>query len=148
MSVSMDLFRGRGRAAVIAFSAGLAVLLAVAARAVVPGIDWAAHAEARTVVVLHQDEDGTMRQTTIWLCVSEGQGYVRGGSGRWVGNTRRDGDVSVRIGDVELAVRATPLSDEAEIAQVTAAFRAKYGFGDVMATLVRGHPTIFRLEAR
>lgn len=148
MSVSMDLFRGRGRAAVTAFSAGLVVLLAVAARAVVPGIDWAVHAEARTVVVLHRDEDGTQRETTIWLCVSEGQGYVRGGSGRWVGNTRRDGDVAVRIGDVDLAVRATRLTDETEIARVTAAFRAKYGFGDVMATLVRGHPTIFRLEAR
>lgn len=134
--------------AVTTFSATLACLLAVSASAVVPGIDWPAWADARTVVVLHADEDGKRRETTIWLCVSEGRGYVRGGGGRWVGNTRRNGDVALRIGDAELAVRATALTDAAEIERVTTAFRAKYGFGDVLATLVRGRPTIFRLEAR
>jgi hypothetical protein len=142
------VFRGRGLAAATTFSTALAVLVAVGASAVVQGIEWSAYADARAVVVLHADEDGTRRETTIWLCVSEGRGYVRGGGGRWVGNTRRSGDVALRIGEVELAVRATPVTDEAELERVTSAFRAKYGFGDVMATLVRGHPTIFRLEER
>lgn len=55
--------------------------------------------------------------------------------------TRRDGVV-------ELAVRATPVTEAAELERVTSGFRSKYGFGDVMATLTRGRPTIFRLEAR
>lgn len=149
MSISMhSLFRSSSRAAATSFSSALALLLAAGASAVVPGIDWSSHADAGTIVVLHADEDGKRRETTIWLAVSEGQGYVRGGGGRWVGNTRRDGDVGLRIGDVELAVRATAVTDAAELERATAAFRAKYGFGDVLATLVRGRPTIFRLEAR
>lgn len=135
-------------AALTSFSTTLALLLAVGASAGVPEIDWSAYADAGTVVVLHADEDGKRRETTIWVCVSEGHGYVRGGGGRWVGNTRRNGDVGLRIGKVELAVRATPVTDAAELERVTAAFRAKYGFGDVLATAVRGRPTIFRLEAR
>lgn len=149
MSISKNsLARGAGRGPATLVTMTLAVLLAAGASAVVPGIDWSVHADARTVVVLHADEGGKRRETTIWLCVSEGRGYVRGGGGRWVGNTRRDGDVALRIGDVELAVRATPVTEAAELERVTSAFRAKYGFGDVMATLVRGRPTIFRLEAR
>lgn len=149
MTVSKRLsFRRGGSPAAISFSTALAVLVAAGASAVVPGIDWSAYAEAGTVVVLHADEDGRRRETTIWVCVSDGHGYVRGGGGRWVGNTRRDGDVGLRIGKVELAVHATPVTDAAELERVTAAFRAKYGFGDVLATLVRGRPTIFRLEAR
>lgn len=143
------LFRNSGHAAAAtSLSMTLAVLVAVGASAVAPGIDWSAHADARTVVVLHDDEDGKPRATTIWLCVSEGMGYVRGGGGRWVGNARRNGDIGLRIGKFELAVRATVVTDAAELERVTAAFRAKYGFGDVLATLVRGRPTIFRLEAR
>ncbi|MBY0401940.1 DUF2255 family protein [Myxococcota bacterium] len=148
MSISKLPFRIPALMAATPLSTALAVLLAVGASAGNPGIDWSAHADARTVVVLHADEDGKRRETTIWLCVSEGQGYVRGGGGRWVGNTRRDGDVGLRIGKIELAVRATPVTDPAEQERVTSAFRAKYGFGDVMATLVRGHPTIFRLQGR
>ncbi len=142
--------REQPRARAMALASAFALLLAVsaAAAAVVSGTDWGVHADADTVVILNTDEDGTPRETTIWLCVSEGQGYVRGGSGRWVGNTLRNGDVGLRIADAELAVHATKLEDAAEIERVTAAFRAKYGFGDVMATLVRGTPTIFRLAAR
>ncbi|MFO0691157.1 MAG: DUF2255 family protein [Myxococcota bacterium] len=149
MSLSHLASMGAARfAALTSLSTALAVLVAVGASAVVPGIDWSAYADARTVVVLHTDEDGRRRETTIWLGISEGRGYVRGGGGRWVGNTRRNRDVALRIGDVELAVHATPVTDAAELERVTAAFRAKYGFGDVLATLVRGRPTIFRLEAR
>ena len=108
------LVRDRDRAAATSLSMALAVLLAFSASAVVPGIDWSVHAEARTVVVPHSDEDGTRRETTVWLGVSQGRGYVRGGGGRWVGNTRRDGGAVLRIGDVDLSVRATPIEDEAE----------------------------------
>ncbi len=112
------------------------------------GIDWDAEAEAQTVVILHADPDGRKRETTIWLCVSQGQGYVRGGGGRWVGNTLRDGAVALRVGERMIPARAVKVEDPAELERVTADFRSKYGFGDVLATLDRGTPTIFRLEPR
>lgn len=128
---------------------GLSVLAAGAAGAGSPSpVDWSSRAEARTVSLLHHDASGAARATTIWLAVSEGQGYVRGGSGRWVGHTLRDGDVAVRIGREELPVRATRVEDPAELERVRLAFRAKYGFGDVLATMVRGRPTVFRLTPR
>ena len=148
MTGSFQPFRNLSSARTFALVAGFGVLAVGSASAVATGIDWSVHADAGTVVILNANEDGSRRETTIWLCVSEGQGYVRGGSGRWVGNTLRNGDVTLQVGETELAVRATKLADEPEIERVTAAFRAKYGFGDVLATLVRGNPTIFRLEAR
>jgi len=126
----------------------LALLLAFAPIAALAEIDWNAHKDVETVVIVTADADGAARETTIWLCVADGQGYVRGGSGRWVGNTARNGDVTLRVGGSELAVRATKVTDAAEIERVTAAYREKYGFSDTLATLVRGEPTIFRLAPR
>lgn len=119
-----------------------------AASAFAEGPDWNAHKDVGTVVIVSADEDGAARDTTIWLCVVDGQGYVRGGSGQWVANSRRDGDVTLRVGERELALRAEKLTDAALIERVTAAYREKYGFNDVLATWVRGEPTIFRLTPR
>ncbi|MBM4384776.1 MAG: DUF2255 family protein [Deltaproteobacteria bacterium] len=124
-----------------------AVLLTFAA-ASAPALDWSAHASADTVVIATTDEGGAARDTTIWLCVSNGQGYVRGGGGQWVANALRDGAVTLRVGDAHLALTATRVTDAAEIERVTADFRAKYGFSDTLATLIRGEPTIFRLTPR
>ena len=129
-------------------SIAIALLLALAPLAALADLDWNAHKDADTVVVLNADADGALRETTIWLCVTGGQGYVRGGSGQWVANTLRNGDVKLRVGETELALRATKLTDAAEIERVTAAFREKYGFGDVLATVIRGEPTLFRLAPR
>jgi len=129
-------------------SLALALLLAFAPFAALAEIDWNAHKDVETVVIVTADEDGAARETTIWLCVVDGQGYVRGGSGRWVGNTARNGDVTLRVGGSELAVRATKVTDAAEIERVTTAYHEKYGFGDTLATIVRGEPTIFRLAPR
>jgi hypothetical protein len=112
------------------------------------GLDWNAHKDADTVVIVTTDEDGAARDTTIWLCVSNGQGYVRGGGGHWVTNAQRAGAVTLRIGASELALTATRVTDAAEIARVAAGLRAKYGFSDTLATLIRGEPTIFRLTPR
>jgi hypothetical protein len=125
----------------------VALLLAFAA-APSFALDWNAHEDADTVVIVTSDEGGAARDTTIWLCVSNGQGYVRGGGGQWVANALRDGAVTLRVGESELALTATRVTDAAEIARVTAGFRAKYGFSDTLATLIRGEPTIFRLTPR
>jgi hypothetical protein len=129
------------------FALSLALLIGLAVPAFA-GIDWNAHKDADTVVILNADEDGAQRETTIWLCVLNGQGYVRGGSGQWVANTLRNGDVTLRVGERELALRAARVTDAAEIERVTSAFREKYGFSDTLATLIRGEPTIFRLTSR
>jgi hypothetical protein len=127
----------------------LAVLLGlVAAGAFAESVDWDAHKGVGTVVIVTTDADGTARDTTIWLCVVDGQGYVRGGSGHWVANSLRDGDVKLRVSERELSLRAEKLTDAAAIERVTAAYREKYGFSDVLATIVRGEPTIFRLTPR
>jgi hypothetical protein len=128
-------------------SLAAALLLTLAALPAL-GLDWNAHADADTVVIVTTDEDGAARDTTIWLCVSNGQGYVRGGSGQWVANALRDGNVKLRVGETELTLSATKLTDPAEIARVTAGFRTKYGFGDVLAGVLRGDPTLFRLTPR
>jgi hypothetical protein len=130
---------------IASLAAGLWLALAASSAL---GLDWNAHAGADTVVIVTTDEDGEARETTIWLCVSNQQGYVRGGSGQWVANALRDGAVRLRVGESELALTATKLTDAAEIERVTADFRAKYGFGDTLATLIRGEPTIFRLAPR
>jgi hypothetical protein len=131
-----------------AFAVALALLLGLSATPALADLDWTKHKGADTVVIVNADEDGAQRETTIWLCVLDGQGYVRGGSGQWVANTLRNGDVRLRVGEQELSLRATKLTDAAEIERVTAAFREKYGFSDTLATLIRGEPTIFRLTPR
>jgi len=131
-----------------AFALALALLFGLAAAPAVAELDWTAHTGTDTVVIVTADEDGAQRDTTIWLCVLNGQGYVRGGSGQWVANTLRHGDVRLRVGEQELSLRATRLTGAAEIERVTAAFREKYGFSDTLATLIRGEPTIFRLTPR
>ena len=135
--------RLRSLALALGLSSGLA-----AGGASAEAVDWKAHEAVGTVVIVTTDQDGAARDTTIWLCVLDGQGYVRGGSGQWVANSLRDGDVKLRVGDRELALHAEKLTDAALIERVTAAYREKYGFSDVLATLVRGEPTIFRLTPR
>jgi hypothetical protein len=129
-------------------SLALALWFLLATAPALADVDWNAHAAADTVVIVTADEDGAERETTIWLCVMAGQGYVRGGGGEWVANALRSGDVKLRVDGAELTLRAAKLTDAGEIERVTAAFREKYGFGDVMATLIRGEPTIFRLTPR
>lgn len=127
----------------------LAALIAlIAAPALSESVDWNLHKDVDTVVIVTTEADGAARETTIWLCVLNGQGYVRGGGGQWVANSSRDGNVKLRVSGAELALRAEKLTDDAEIARVTAAFREKYGFSDTLATLIRGEPTIFRLTSR
>ena len=129
-------------------SLALALLLAIAAAGASADVDWNAHKDADTVVIVTTDEAGAAHDTTIWLCVSNGQGYVRGGSGQWVADSLRDGNVKLRVGETELTLTATKLTDAAEIERVTAGFREKYGFGDTLSGIIRGAPTLFRLTPR
>ena len=112
-------------------------------------VDWNAHADDETVSVVSRDEDGATRERTIWLLVLDGQPYIRTGSTTtWGANVRRDPDISLKLGAVELPLRAERVTDAALLERITAAFREKYGFGDTLAALVRGDPLVFRVNPR
>lgn len=112
-------------------------------------IDWAAAGAERVVEIVTQDEDGSPRETKIWLVVVDGQGYIRTGGTRWWGNVERDPDVELRVAGAEHPLRAELVTDGALLQRVVAAFRTKYGFSDRMAGLVRfGDTHVMRLVRR
>jgi len=111
--------------------------------------DWSAHAETETVIVVNADEDGTARETTVWLAVLDGQAYVRTGGSQWGANLQRNPEFSLRVGETELNLRVAFVEDDTIRASVAAAFREKYGFPDAVMDLFRGdRPLIMRLDPR
>ena len=120
-------------------------LVAGAARA----IDWSAAGAENVVEILTDNEDGTPRETKIWLVVVDGQGYIRTSGTRWYGNVERDLEVVLRVAGAEHPLRAELVTDEALVEKVVTAFRVKYGFSDRMAGLIRfGDTHILRLVPR
>ena len=112
-------------------------------------IDWDSHAEEQNVTVVTADEDGSARETTIWLAVLDGQGYIRTGGTRWGGNIERNQDIALRIGETELLLWVEFVTDEAQRDAVKAVFREKYGFSDWLISPMRGsNPKIMRLLPR
>ena len=109
--------------------AALCVLLAALAASAAP-IDWSALAGEETVVIKTTEADGAPRETTVWLVVVDGQGYVRTGDTHWHGNIVRDPKIGVRIADRDYAVTAEHVTDPALREKIEAAFYAKYGFSD------------------
>ena len=107
-----------------------ALLVCSAARATEP--DWNALAAENTIEIVTHDEDGDVRETTVWVGVVDGVGYVRTTGSRWLANIGRDPNVLVRVGGGEYALRAQAISDTALRARVNEVFRAKYGFSDAM----------------
>jgi hypothetical protein len=128
----------------------LLVLLApVSAAGEEEAIDWSRYSEEGTVTVLTTDEDGSIRETKVWLAVVEGKGYIRTGNTRWGGNVERNPEISLRIGETEIPLRAEFVTDEAEREAVKAALRARHGFSDWILSPLRGrNPKIMRLMPR
>jgi hypothetical protein len=132
--------------------AALAAVACIAFPSAASAQDWKAVADTDTIQVVTKDELGAPRETTIWLAVYEGHGYIRTGGTRWGDNVRRDPDVLVRIGGDEYSLRAVPVPPgDATYTAMTDVFRSKYGFSDAALSLVRGiggAPTIMRLDPR
>jgi hypothetical protein len=113
------------------WAAGLTALLLASTTAFAGDrIDWESHADVETVTVITTNEDGSNRETTIWLLVLDGDGYIRTATTRWGGNVERNQDVGLRIGETELALRAEFVTDQEARDRIEAAFREKYGFED------------------
>jgi hypothetical protein len=111
-------------------SALLALLFAVSVRAAEP--DWKSLAEEDTIEIVTHDEDGDVRETTVWVGVLDGVPYVRTTESRWLENIGRDPNVLVRVAGAEYPLRADAIVDTELRARVDAVFRAKYGFMDKM----------------
>ena len=112
-------------------------------------VGWDRYAEEGTIKVITTNEDGSSRETKVWLAVVEGQGYIRTGNTGWGGNVERNPDVTLRIGEIELPLRVEFVTDEAQREAVKAAFREKYGFSDRIMNPLRGkNPKIMRLLPR
>jgi hypothetical protein len=128
----------------------IALLVLAAAPALAAAPDWSAVAGVGEVQVLSADEDGSARETTVWLAVVDGQGYIRTSrSTHWGDNVERQPDISLRIEGVEYPLRAVFITDPALRARVVAAFREKYGWIDGAMNFVRGsNPRIMRLDPR
>ena len=137
-----------------AFALGsLAALSAFSAHAASTLPDWKHFTDLRTIQVetLDDDKQHTPRETTIWLVVHEGQGFIRTGATTWGDNVRREPNVVIRMSGTAYELRATPIPQGELYDAVKQAFRDKYGFMDAALSLVRGiggTPTIMRLDGR
>jgi hypothetical protein len=111
--------------------------------------DWMPFADSQVVQILTDDEDGERRETSVWITVLDGRGYVRTNDSRWLANIRRGSPVALRAGDREQAVAAREIDDPELAARVEQAFREKYGLLQrVMSALRMREPTVLELTAR
>lgn len=128
---------------------GAALGLAGPAAAVGEVPDWPAVADVGTVQVVNHDEDGSVRDTTVWLVVVEGQGYLRSGGGQWSQNLARDPQLELVVGETAWPLRVEFVEDDGLRQRISDAFREKYGFSDAMIALFRGdRPPMMRLLPR
>lgn len=112
--------------------------------------DWSAVADVGKIDVLTTQEDGTPRETVIWLAVVDGQGYIRTSrSSRWGGDIERSPDIALRIDGQEYPVRAEFVTDEALRDRIAKAFSTKYGWSDGFIGIIRGsNPRMIRVLSR
>jgi hypothetical protein len=127
----------------------LGLLLALAGAARAAALDWQ-HAQGQDVVeILTHDEDGELRETSVWIVAFDGHGYVRTNDSRWLANIRRGSDVALRLEAGEFPVAAREPNDAALTARVEEGFKQKYGFTQkVMSAFRFREPTTLELTAR
>ncbi len=111
--------------------------------------DWTSLAEVEEVQVLSENEDASPEETTVWLAVVAGQGFIRTGDTSWYPNLVRKPDIGVRVSGKEYAVRAELIEEPGLRGKVIAEFRRKYGWSDVFVDWVfPGDGHVLRLAPR
>jgi hypothetical protein len=93
------------------------------------------------------------RPVTIWIVVVNDAVFVRsvrGPRGKWYLAARAAGEASLVVGQQELAVRATPVTDSATLEAVSQAFLGKYATSPYARSMVSDDtvPTTLRLDRR
>jgi hypothetical protein len=137
-----------------AFLSLVPVLLCVVSARVYAGdagedFDWSRYEEEQTIAAITTDDDGSARETTIWIVVVDGDAFIRTGNTRWGANVERQPDIALRIADEEIPVRVHFVTDDTLRGRVIEAFRAKYGLTDRLISPFRGgRPKIMHLSRR
>jgi len=76
-----------------------------------------------------RDASSPGHETVIWAVVVGGDAFVRsvrGGKGRWYREASANPDVTLRVDDRRVPVRAVPETDAGTIERVSGAIREKY----------------------
>ena len=111
--------------------------------------DWAVVSDASTVGVLTEDADGSLRVTTVWILVQDGEAYVRTGGSTWGDNVVRSGQIILRVEEIDYSLSVEFEEDDARRERIKQGFRDKYGWFDGMISWVRGdRPRHMRLVSR
>ena len=128
--------------------AALSIAAAPARAANAP--DWEALKDVGQIEIFTHDEDGDVRETTIWFVTVDGEGFIRTGGSSWGENIRRDpADVVLRIEDVDYPMQAEFIESDSLRERVVKAFREKYGWFDGFINFVRGkRPNIMHMITR
>ena len=89
-----------------------------------------------------RDASSPAHETVIWAVVVDSGAFVRsvrGGQGRWYREASANPDVTFRVDDRRVPVRAVPETDARTIEKVSGAIREKYGasFPGPTAAMVR-----------
>ncbi len=127
------------------------VLAALLLPSLAHGADWGAAETEVEILVVTENEDGSERETTIWIVVLDGDAFVRTSGTTWERNMKRDPEVVLKIAGKDRPVRTERLLDDTLVDRVQAKFREKYGFADRLARVVRflaGGSRIYRVSAR
>ena len=127
---------------------GVSLVCAFAAGAGEP--NWDQITEVGQIEVITHDEDGDVRETTIWFAVLDGQGFIRTGGSTWGENIKRNpDDVVLRIEGKEYPLHAEFIENDTLRERIVKAFREKYGWSDGLVNFVRGsRPNIMHMISR
>ena len=140
----MDL---RTRPTPLALAALVTLALAAPARAESP--DWQRLAQSGVVELVTLDEDGALRETSVWIVLVDGVPYLRTSRSHWLENLRRDPDLVLRIEGREYPVRAEEVMGDEIVEQVDRATLEKYGWQERMIHVFRMRkPEILRILPR
>ena len=124
-------------------------LAALAASGAAEAQDWGAIGATDVVVVVTRNQDGSDRETKVWIVVVDGRAYIRTAATRWYGNVERDPDIVLRVGEDEFPLRAVLVTDAPLAEHVEAAFRKKHGFWDAFMEIFRfGEAHVMHLAPR
>jgi hypothetical protein len=101
------------------------------------------------VELLTADEDGELRETSVWVVVVGDAAYVRTNDSAWLENIRRGSAVRLRVREVENSMHRVEVADAALKVRVEEAFKAKYGrLQRVMSALRLREPTVLELRPK
>ena len=128
---------------------GLLLVFVLAGAVQASALDWQRFQDTDVIEIVTHDEDGALRETSVWIVTQGDHGYVRTNDSRWLANIRRGSGVALRLGEQEYAVSAREPNDAALSARVEEQFKQKYGFMQkVMSAFRFREPTVLELIAR